>query len=125
MAMKVSSREVRTGVVVVTPVGAIDSDTDTMLEEHLEPLLSDDSGDLVFDMAGVDYLSSGGVRVILKTKKILMKNDRRMILVNMQPQIEKVFEIINALPSLKVFSSIRELDDYLDTIQRKVMETGD
>ena len=124
MALEVSSREIRAGVVVVTPIGAIDSDTDVILEEHLKPLLSDGAKDIVFAMEGVDYLSSGGVRVILMTKKALMKSGRKMVLVNMQPQIEKVFEIINALPSLKVFSTIEELDDYLDAIQRKVIETG-
>jgi len=34
--------------------------------------------------------------------------------INLQPQIKKVFEILNALPSLKVFASIQELDSYLD-----------
>jgi len=34
--------------------------------------------------------------------------------------VKKVFEIINALPTLNVFSSIKELDRYLDLMQKKV-----
>jgi hypothetical protein len=30
-----------------------------------------------------------------------------------------VFDILNALPSLKVFASIQELDTYLDAMQKK------
>jgi hypothetical protein len=39
------------------------------------------------------------------------------VFINLQPQIKKVFEILNALPSLKVFASIQELDNYLDAMQ--------
>jgi len=41
-----------------------------------------------------------------------------------QPQIRKVFDIINALPFLNVFSSIKEIDDYLDKMKRKIKEQG-
>jgi hypothetical protein len=39
---------------------------------------------------------------------------------NLQPQIKKVFDIVNALPSMKIFASVDELDDYLDAIQKRV-----
>ena len=38
--------------------------------------------------------------------------------VNLQPQVKKIFEIINALPSMDVFASVAELDAYLDAMQR-------
>ena len=33
--------------------------------------------------------------------------------INLQPQIKKVFEILNAMPAFKVFANIQEFDDYL------------
>ena len=39
---------------------------------------------------------------------------------NLQPPIQKVFDILKAIPSLKVFASIQELDRYLDLMQKKV-----
>jgi anti-sigma B factor antagonist len=39
---------------------------------------------------------------------------------NLQPQIQKVFDILKAIPSLKVFVNIQELDRYLDSMQKKV-----
>ena len=37
---------------------------------------------------------------------------------NLQPQIQKVFDILKAIPTLKVFANIRELDQYLDLMQK-------
>ena len=41
---------------------------------------------------------------------------------NLQPQIQKVFDILKAIPSLKVFASIEELDNYLDKMQKSVRQ---
>jgi hypothetical protein len=45
--------------------------------------------------------------------------------INLQPQIKKVFDILNALPSLKVFASIQELDGYLDAMQTRAQSDPD
>ena len=121
MSLTVTSKEGRVGVFVVSPVGSIDSDTHTILENKVDSIVETSPTEIVFDMESVDYISSAGVRVVLKTKKVLKKNEGRVILMNLQPQIKKVFDIINALPSMTVFTSVRELDNYLDKMQRKVM----
>jgi hypothetical protein len=36
-----------------------------------------------------------------------------------------VFEIINALPSMRVFKDLKEMDAYLDRMQRKITEDTD
>jgi anti-anti-sigma regulatory factor len=60
--------------------------------------------------------------VFLKFRKILKANGGNITFVNIQPQVRKVFEIINAIPSMTIFKSIEELDDYLDDIQKQVLE---
>ena len=40
---------------------------------------------------------------------------------NMQPQIEKVFDIANALPAQSIFTSTEEADNYLDSMQKRVL----
>jgi hypothetical protein len=45
-----------------------------------------------------------------------------MLMLNLTPPVRKVFEIIDALPSLSVFGSIAELDDYLDHMQAQVRD---
>ena len=43
-------------------------------------------------------------------------------MVNLQPQIKKVFDIVKALPEQQIFTSIEEMDNYLKEIQRKVKD---
>ena len=122
MSLKVTAREQRVGVFVISPVGSIDSDTFSILEDRVDLILESSPSEIVFDMRSVDYISSAGIRVILKAKKALKKNEGNVILVHLQPQVKKVFDIIKALPTMTVFTSIEELDDYLDKMQRKVKE---
>jgi anti-sigma B factor antagonist len=72
----------------------------------------------------LDYITSSGVGVIIKTRKIMKKNNGQVLLVNLQPQIEKVLEIIQALPDQRIFKNIEELDRYLDRMQKKVIREG-
>ena len=70
-------------------------------------------------MEFADYISSTGIRVLLKTKKTMKETNGRMVFMNLQPQIQKVFDILQAIPTLKVFASIEELYNYLDVMQKK------
>ena len=43
-----------------------------------------------------------------------------ILMISMQPQIQKVFEIVKALPNLRMFKNWEEVDDYLDAMQELV-----
>ena len=116
----VSSR--KTGVYVVKPQGRLDSGTYLMLEKKIDSLLESATRVLILDMADLDYISSAGVRVIFKVKKGLSASGGQLMMANLKPQIRKVFEIINALPSMSVFKNIEEADAYLDAMQKKEIE---
>jgi len=122
MPLTVNLHEKMTGVFTIYPEGSIDTNTYSILEKKVDQVLQSAATAIVFDMQAVEYMSSAGVRVILKAQKILKKKSGKVILMNLQPQIKKVFEIINALPSMQVFTSMDELDRYLDQMQRKAME---
>lgn len=120
MSLLVNSRQKALGAYVVTLTGEINGQTYPVLENELDQLLEEGPTVIVLDMAGVNYLSSAGIRVILKTKKVLTAHTGKLVFLNLQPQIKKVFEIINALPNMRVFKDLKEMDDYLDRMQRKV-----
>ena len=75
---------------------------------------------IVLDMRNLDYISSAGLRVIFKAAKAMKGAGRSLAVANRQPQIEKVFEILHALPDMAVFTNDEELDEYLDAMQAKV-----
>ena len=120
MPLKVKSTSRGPGVVVVAPIGSIDAQTYTVLDEKMDEILKQQPDIIIFDMEFADYISSTGIRVLLKTKKTLKEIKGRMVFMNLQPQIKKVFDILKAIPTLKVFASIEELDNYLDTMQKAI-----
>lgn len=120
MTLTVSVSERDAGGVIVTPVGSIDTSTSTILETRVDEVLRTAPKVLVFDMAGVSYISSAGLRVIIKSKQVLARNGGKVMLVHLQPSVKKVFDIIKALPSAAVFASIEEMDAYLDRIQKNI-----
>jgi len=123
MALNVTSEEKQPGIFTVLPFGQLDSETYWVLEKRIDFVLNEGRARVVtLDMKGVDYISSMGIRVILKAKKGLAQRNGNLLIVNLQPQIKKVFEIINALPTLQIFASIEELDAYLTEMQRRALE---
>ncbi|MBC2712546.1 MAG: STAS domain-containing protein [Desulfosarcina sp.] len=120
MNLLVTSKQKMDGVYMVSPAGRLDTSNYPILEERVDVVLQEKPHTLVFDMEMLDYISSMGVRVIAKAQKAMKDYNGRVVLLNLQPQIQKVFDIIKALPSQQVFSSMGELDEYLDRMQRQV-----
>ena len=120
MNLTVASKQKMDGVYMISPSGRLDTSTYTMLEEKVDVILREKPHTRAFDMETLDYISSMGVRVIAKAQRTMKAYNGRVVLLNLQPQIQKVFDIIKALPSQQVFSNMNELDDYLDRMQRQV-----
>ena len=110
------------GAVIVKLNGSLDTATAPDLEKQLAPALSGATKDIVFDLAGLKFISSAGLRVFSMARKALKERNGQASFVNMQPQIEEVFAIMKALPGVAIFESTEELDRYLAARQRAVME---
>jgi anti-anti-sigma factor len=102
--------------------GSLDTATAPQLEKQLTAALDDKVKDLVFDLAKLTFISSAGLRVFAATRKFLKQRGEQVSFVNLQPQIQEVFEIVKALPGVSVFGSIAEFDQYIAARQRKVLE---
>ncbi|MGE5279742.1 MAG: STAS domain-containing protein [Deltaproteobacteria bacterium] len=120
LAIKVYERE--QGVFVVALTGALDTSTYEELEEKVRPFLMETTRALVFDLKGLEYISSMGVSAVLKAKKAIEGFGNSFLMINMQPQIKTVFEIIKALPAIALFESLEEADAYLTEMQRRARE---
>ena len=99
--------------------GDFDKEADKVLEQM------ETGGTLVLDLSALDYISSAGLRSIAKARKAMRARDGQTLLVNPQVQVRKVFDIVKAVPVKEIFQDVRELDDYLDRIQRKVLDEGE
>lgn len=101
--------------------GRLDTVSSSELERKLELLLDGRYDRLVLDLARLEFISSAGIRVLVQARKCMGTQEGAVLMVNAQPQILKVFEIIKALPGMIVFRSDAEMDQYLGVIQRRVM----
>lgn len=118
MSLNVAVNEKERGTFIISSTGPIDTNTSAALEEKVNSVLNKRPKIAVFDMKGVTYISSAGLRVVFKAKKTLKQNKGEFYIVNLAPSVKKVFDIVNALPDQEIFESVEELDSYLDKMQR-------
>ncbi len=107
-----------TGTVTVKLIGSLDTATAPELERQLAPVLVEPIKELIFDLAQLKFISSAGLRVFSSARKELKQRGGQASFVNMQPQIQEVFEIMKSLPGVRVFKDVAELDRYLAARQR-------
>lgn len=110
--------------VTIALVGSLDTHTAPQLDAALKPVLEGAETKLViFDLADLEFLSSAGIRVLLAARKSMKAREGIFAMRNAQPQITKVFEVIQALPGFAIFKDDAEMDAYLADVQKKARET--
>ena len=122
MALKVRVTEGRSFSKTVHLDGRLDNENAAILDRELETLATAPVDVLVFDLTDLEYISSAGLRSIFGARQALAARSGRVVLLNARPQVQKVFDIVKAADLAAVFSSVEELDEYLDAMQRKVVE---
>ena len=83
------------GKVILNVSGRLDTLTAPELEKELDIVLTD-AKELVFDMEELEYISSAGLRVLLKAQKT-MNAQGSMKVSNVNESIMEVFEITGFL----------------------------
>lgn len=103
--------------------GRLDTNTAPELDAVLNRVLANTRiARLVFDLGQLEYLSSAGIRCFIRARKAIEPGGGQVAVVNPQPPVRKVLEIVKAIPSDGVFASVEELDAYLDMMQRRVRD---
>lgn len=107
-------------VLKVDLIGSLDGSNANEFDIKLKNEFSKEIKLLIFDMKELSYISSAGIRSVILGLKQVKAQGGKMALANRQPQIVKVFEIMLSLPDLKIFANQKELDSYLDKMQKKM-----
>ncbi len=120
MALNITITSPKPGTRRVTLEGRLDTLTAPKLDEEVAVVLdAPDVKSIVFELRGLDYISSAGIRCLIRARKTVTARGGEVAVVNAQPGVHKVFEIVKALPSEQIFANDAELDAYLDAMQRK------
>ena len=108
--MQFSSRQFA-DIYVAAPIGRIDHSAASPLEQSLAPLLAQSSAGktgLVLDFAGVDYISSVGLRILMIAAKEMRARGARIAVAGLQPVVAEIFAISRFDRVLEVFPSVRD-----------------
>lgn len=121
MQLQVQTQPMSPLVVGVSLSGRIDNHTAPELKEEIDRLLAGPAKTLVLDMAKVDMVTSAGIGTIVAAQETAKHRGGDLAMNHLQPQVKRVFEIMSLVPTLNVFESQRELDEYLIKVQERII----
>jgi len=106
--MKVEKKEVD-GVKIVKLTGQIRISTQNEFKDLLDNLARENEGKtVIISMDGVIYMNSAGLGIIIDTYKKFKEKKGRMILCNLTPDIEKLFEVTSLNRFIEIYDTEAE-----------------
>ncbi|NLX96795.1 MAG: STAS domain-containing protein [Rhodopirellula sp.] len=85
--------------------GRLDAVSASQAEAALNDAIEAGASRLVVNLAGLEYVSSAGLRVVLATAKRLSRRDGKMVLCELQSGVREVFSMSGLLSILSVAES--------------------
>ena len=120
MALQVVVENTNSNTLSLALDGQLDSLTAPDLDKSIQTNLTENIKTLIFDLQNLSFISSAGLRVFAKTRKILKSREGDVFFINITPQVKKVFDIVKAVPLSEVFANVEELDKYLAVMQSNI-----
>ncbi|MDQ0509233.1 STAS domain-containing protein [Ancylobacter amanitiformis] len=85
-------RIVEKDVMITAVRGRLDSSSSPKLDETLA-VIPEGSAAIVLDFAELTYISSAGLRVVLKATKLARSNGLQLVICGLVPQVHEVFDV--------------------------------
>lgn len=98
-------------ILVLSPEGRIDHANSEDFRNSLGPFVDrcrKDGESIVLDLAGVDYISSAGLRSFMLAEKHAKAQGGRIVVAAMQPVVREIFEISRFTLVFETFATVRE-----------------
>ena len=99
---------------IVTIKGRLDARTAPVADNAIKKIMEEDRSRVLFNLKGLEYLSSGGLRVILGVAKEIRRKEGKLVLCSLNPFVKEIF-VVSGFESMipiadTVESGIRQLD---------------
>jgi len=96
------------GIVILSPVGRIDNDTSAAFQSKLLATVAAGGGDVLVDLAKVEYLSSAGLRALMMGAKQTKASNGRLAVAELKPVVKEIFAISRFSYVVEVFGTLAE-----------------
>ena len=96
---------------IVTLGGRMDAYSSNDVERQLNSLIEANQVKIILDLAGLEYISSSGLRVLLAALKKSRKASGDIRLAAMRPYVKEVFDIAGFTQLFQIFEQEKEAMD--------------
>jgi anti-anti-sigma factor len=124
MSLTIDKSQSQSSAAIFVLKGELNNQTTGQLNQAISTMLDAPAKALVLNMEEISFISSSAIGVIVKTRNTLQQKGSDLTMVSIQPQVKRVFDIMQLTPILKVCEDQKELDDYLTKIQNRIIEDG-
>ena len=98
-------------VTILKIEGKLDAMSSPELDKHLASMVESGTRQIVLDLAGLEYVSSAGLRVFLSAAKHLKQAQGKLALANLCAQVQQIFDIAGFESILPVLKTTNEAVD--------------
>jgi anti-sigma B factor antagonist len=91
--------------------GRLDAVSVPQLEERLNQWFEQSGTKLVFDLDGLDYISSAGLRVFLTTAKKIKARNGKLCMARLRENVKDVFTISGFIALIPAFDTLGAAQD--------------
>ena len=95
-------------VTILKAQGKLDATSSPELDKRLTSLVESGTRQIALDLAGLDYVSSAGLRVFLSAAKRLKQAQGKLALANLSAQVQQIFDIAGFESILPVFKTVNK-----------------
>jgi anti-anti-sigma factor len=102
------NHKVENGILNVAIKGRLDAATAPVAEGEINKMLEGEENRLLFDLSDLEYLSSGGLRVILSAAKEIRRREGKVVLAALTQYVYEIFEVSGFTAMLSIKDSVEE-----------------
>ncbi|MEW6617957.1 MAG: STAS domain-containing protein [bacterium] len=95
-------------ITVMNLTGRIDAATAPQLEEEWHNLMTQEKNKVVINFKRVDYISSGGLRVLLLVAKEMKARDGILRFCHLDPNVYKIFKLAGFTSIFNIYETEEE-----------------
>ena len=95
--------------ILIIPIsGRLDAATAPIADETIKKTLEENTNRLLFDLSALEYLSSGGLRVILGTAKEMRRREGKVALAGLNQYVYEIFEVSGFQSLIPIKDTVEE-----------------
>jgi anti-anti-sigma factor len=105
--MEITHR-VENEILIFAIKGRLDAATAPIADETVKETLEGNTNRLLFDLSGLEYLSSGGLRVILSAAKEIRRREGKLALAGLNQYVYEIFDVSGFTAMIPIKETVEE-----------------